>query len=129
MACKFEGKEMYPSLFLQCCWSIHFKVVRLGKNAHSKQRKATPTQTAVSRQVYVRALIVQHQYSVFFQEMVWYGPTSETAWMQRRQKNWLKYTNFTELKKIISRIYPNCSNDSFSYFQVFQISLLFGLFH
>ena len=24
--------------------------------------------------------------------------------MQRRQKNWLKYTDFTELKKITSRI-------------------------
>jgi len=39
--------------------------------------------------------------------MVWYGPTSETVWMQRRQKNWLKYTDFsfTELKKITSRFY------------------------
>jgi len=27
--------------------------------------------------------------------MVWYGPTSETARMQRRQKNWLKYIDFT----------------------------------
>jgi len=25
--------------------------------------------------------------------------------MQGRQKNWLKYTDFTELKKITSRIY------------------------
>jgi len=46
--------------------------------------------------------MVQHLYSVFFQYMVWYGPTSETAWIQRRQKNWLKYTDFTELKKITS---------------------------
>jgi len=31
---------------------------------------------------------------VFFQHMVWYGPTSETAWMQRRQKNRLKYSPY-----------------------------------
>jgi len=42
--------------------------------------------------------------------MIWYGPTSETAWMQRRKKNWLKYADFTELKKTTSRIYSNCSN-------------------
>jgi len=46
MAFKFEGKEMYPIFgFAKCCWSIHSDVARLGKNAHSKQRKATPTQT------------------------------------------------------------------------------------
>jgi len=45
MAFKFEGKEMCPIfVFAKYCWSIHFKVVRLGKLAHSKQRKATPTQ-------------------------------------------------------------------------------------
>jgi len=46
MAFKFEGKEMYPIfVFAKCCWSVYSKVVRIGKNAHSKQRKATPTQT------------------------------------------------------------------------------------
>jgi len=40
--------------------------VRLGKQALSKLRKATPTQTTISRQVYVHARLVQHQYSVFF---------------------------------------------------------------
>jgi len=46
MALKFEGKELYPIfVFAKCCWSIHSKVVRLGKNAYSKQRKATHTQT------------------------------------------------------------------------------------
>ena len=52
--------------------------------------------------------------------MVWYGPTSETAWMQRRQKNWLKYTDFAEQKKIISRIYLNCSNYSSLFFKFFK---------
>ena len=45
------------------------------------------TNSAVSRQVYLHDLLVQHLYGVFFQYMVWYGPTSETALMQRRQKN------------------------------------------
>jgi len=46
MALKSESKEMYPIfVFAKCCWSIHSKVVRLGKHAHSKQKKATPTQT------------------------------------------------------------------------------------
>jgi len=38
---------MYPiSLcFRKLLLPIHFKVVKLSKNAHSKQRKATPTQT------------------------------------------------------------------------------------
>jgi len=65
MAFKFEEKEMYPIfVFAKCCWSIHSKVVRLGKNAHSKQRKANLTQTEVSCQIYVHAILVQHLYSV-----------------------------------------------------------------
>jgi len=69
VAFKFEGKEMYPIfVFAKCCWSIHSKVVRLGKNARSKQRKATPTQTL---QFHVKfwslcRFPVQHLYSVFF---------------------------------------------------------------
>jgi len=44
MAFKFEVNEMHPILvFAKCCWSIHFKVIRPGKSAHSKHRKATPT--------------------------------------------------------------------------------------
>jgi len=41
MALKFEVKEIYPIfVFAKCCWSM----VRLGKNAHIKQKKVTPTQ-------------------------------------------------------------------------------------
>jgi len=44
MAFQIEGKEMYPIfVFVKCCWSIHSRVVRLGKHAHRKQRKATRT--------------------------------------------------------------------------------------
>jgi len=39
------------------------------------------TTSAVSCQVHVHALLVQHLYSVFYQHMVWYGPTSERGWV------------------------------------------------
>ena len=57
--------------------------MRTAEKSHSH------TNSAGSHQVYVDALLVQHLYrpSVFFQHMFWYGPTSETDWMQRRQKN------------------------------------------
>jgi len=61
MAFKIEGKEMYPIfVFAMCCWSVHSKVLRLGKHAHSKQKKHSHTNSAVSRQVYVHVLLVQH---------------------------------------------------------------------
>jgi len=65
-----------------------------------------------SRSGFPIATLVQHLYSAFFQYIVWHGSTSETAWMQRRQKNWLKSTAFTELKKITSRMYWKCTNYS-----------------
>ena len=49
--------------FRKCCWSNHSKGVRLDKHAHSKQRKPLPQNSAVLRQVYVHALVVQHLYS------------------------------------------------------------------
>ena len=49
-------------------------------------------------------------YRVFFRHIVWYGPSSETARMQRKQKKWLNNTEFAELNKINGRIYSNCSN-------------------
>jgi len=43
MAFKFGGKEMYLIFaFAKCCWSTDSRVVRLGKHAHSKQRKTLP---------------------------------------------------------------------------------------
>jgi len=79
---------MYPIfVFAKCCWSIH-SIFLLSKHAHSKQRKATPTQTL---QFHVKlsarsASSGSTVYSVFFQHIVWYGPTSETAWMQKAEK-------------------------------------------
>jgi len=58
---------MYPIfIFAKRCWSIHSTVVRLGKNARSKQRKATPKQTAVSRHVYVHGLLAENYIAHFF---------------------------------------------------------------
>jgi len=46
MAVKIEGKEVHPIfVFAKCCWSVQSQVVKLGKHAHSEQRKTTPTQT------------------------------------------------------------------------------------
>jgi len=37
---------MYLSfVFTKCCWSIDSRVAWLGKHAHNKQRKTTPTLT------------------------------------------------------------------------------------
>jgi len=36
-------KNVTHFCFRKCCWSIHSKVARLDKHAHSKQRKATTT--------------------------------------------------------------------------------------
>jgi len=60
--------------------------------------------------------------------MVLYGPTLETVRMQRRQKSWLKSTDFTELKKIASRIYSNCPI-VLLFFSSPANLLLFILFH
>jgi len=38
MSLKIKGKEMYPIFVFANFWSICSKVVRLGKNAHNKQR-------------------------------------------------------------------------------------------
>jgi len=45
MPFKFEGKEMYPIFVFANFWTIRSQVVRLGKNAHSKQKKNISTQT------------------------------------------------------------------------------------
>jgi len=78
MAFKSEGKECTPSLFLQ---SVVGQTTPNGKAqqecARQTEKSHSHTNSAVSRHVYVHALLVQHLYrpSVFFQHMVWYGPT------------------------------------------------------
>jgi len=47
-------------VFAKWCWSVNSKVAKLSKNAHSKQKSHSHTNSAVSREVYVHALLVQH---------------------------------------------------------------------
>jgi len=103
-------------VFAKFGWSIHFKVIRLDKHTHNNQKNHSHTTSAVSRQVSVHVLAGSASIKCIFST---YGPTSETVWMERRQK----YPDFTELKKITSRVYSNCSN--YSVFQVLQNRLLF----
>jgi len=44
MAFEFEGKEMHPIfVFAKCWWSIHSKVVRLGKQAQQREKSHSHT--------------------------------------------------------------------------------------
>ena len=88
--------------------------------AQQTEKNYFHTNSAVSCQVYVHALLVQHLQSVFFQHMIWFGPKSGKVSMQRNQKNWLKYTDCAELKKITIRIYSNCSIYSSPFFKSFK---------
>jgi len=53
----------------------------------ANREKPLPHNFAVSRQVYVHASSASMECRLFLQHMAWYGPTSCTVWMQRRQKN------------------------------------------
>jgi len=73
MPFKIESKEMYP-VFVSAkyCWSIHTKVVRLGKHVHSKQKSHSYTNSSVLGQAYVHALLVQHLECIFsIYDLVW----------------------------------------------------------
>jgi len=113
---------MFPIfLFAKRCWSIHSTVVRLGKNAHSKQRKASPKLTAVSRQVYVHGLLVEHYTVCFFN--IWFGVVQhqkQLRYRESRQIDW-NISIYTKLKKITSKIYSNFPN----YYSLFFKSLKF----
>ena len=117
-----SGQRNVPNLFLRKVLLVNLLQSDKAwqESAQQAEKSYTHTHSAVSRQVYVHALLVQHLYSVFFQYIVWHGPTSESASIQRRQKIWLKYTDFTDLKKITSRTHSNCSNYSFLYFKSFK---------
>jgi len=65
MALKFEGKEMYSIfVFAKCYWSI------LGKNAHSKPRNATPTQTM---QFLVKFMYMSCYFSIYIVYIIVFG--------------------------------------------------------
>jgi len=54
---------------------------------------------------------VQHVFCVLFQHLVWSNIRNSLD-AEKAEKLIKKYTDFTELKKITSRIYSNCSNYS-----------------
>ena len=73
MAFKIEGKEIHPIfVFAKCCWSVHSAVVRLGKHAHSKQRKTIPTQTV---QFHFKFMCMPGQFSIYIVHFfnIWFG--------------------------------------------------------
>ena len=113
MAFKFERKEMYPIfVFAKCCWSIHSKVVRFGKHAHSKQRKATPTQTLQFHVKFTQptcpasSASIQCIFSTY--GLVWSNIRNSLD--AEKAEKLVKIYRFTELKKITSRLYSNCSS-------------------
>jgi len=107
-------KKCTPCLFSQKVFLVNS--LQCGKAcqecSEQQEKNHSHTNSAVSRQVYVHALLVQYRYTVFIQHTVRCGPTSETAWMRRRQNNLYIYIDFTELKKIASGIHSNFSNYS-----------------
>ena len=88
--------------------------------AQQTEKNHSHTNSAVSRQVYMHALLVQHLQSVFLQYMIWYVPKSEKVHVQKRQKNWWKYTDCAELKKITIKSCSNCSIYSSLFFKFFK---------
>ena len=74
MAFKSEGKEMYPIVvFAKCCWSIHSKVVRLGKHVHSKKKSNSHTNSAISLQFYVAYMPCYFNIYIVYFFNIWFG--------------------------------------------------------
>jgi len=90
MAFKSEGKKCTPSLFSQSVVD-QFTAKWYGLASMQIAHREKPLPHKLCRftlsSCSLHALLVQHLCSVFFQHMVWYVPTLETVWMQRRQKN------------------------------------------
>jgi len=64
---------MHPILvFAKCCWSTHYKLATLGKNAQSKQRKAVPTQTL---QFHVKFVYMPCKFKIYLVHFfnMWFG--------------------------------------------------------
>ena len=72
MAFKFEGKEMNPIFVFAKCWLMHSLVAMLSKNANSKERKATPTQTL---QFHVKFMYMPCWFSIYIVYFfnIWFG--------------------------------------------------------
>jgi len=89
MAFEIEGKEMYPIfVFAKCCLTVHSQSGMAWQEcAQQTEKSHSHTNSEVSCQVCV-CPASSASIECIFQHMVLYVPTSETVWMQRRQKNW-----------------------------------------
>jgi len=71
MAFKFEGERNITHLRFRKVLLVNGKAWQ--ERAHQTEKSHSHTTSAVSRQVYIHAQLVQHLHSVFFQHTVWYG--------------------------------------------------------
>ena len=101
----------FAASFLKAFGNVNVKHLKI------PEKHRGPHETP-SRAACLRPLI----YVVYFFNiwLVW-SNIRNSSWMQERQKNLLKYSDFTELKKITNRIYSICSN----YFSLFFKSFKF----
>ena len=121
MAFKIEGKEMNPIfVFTKCCWSVHSYVVKLGNHAHSKKRRTIPHKlcsfTSSLCACPASSASIECIFSIYY--LVWSKIRKFIC--REGRKKWLKYTEWSELKKITIRIYSYCSIYSSLFFMSFQ---------
>ena len=120
MAFKFQSKEMYPSfVFAKCCWSIHSKGLARTRTANREKplpyklrsfKSSSYTYPASSTSIWCI-------FSIY--GLVWSNIGNSLD--AEKQKNWFKYTDFTELKKITGRINSNTSNFSSLFFKSIKL--------
>ena len=120
---KLRIKKCTPSLFSHSSVG-EFTSKWLGKDAHNKQRKVTPTLPLWFHMTFMWMPCSLSIYRVRFFNIWFNGPTSERVWMQRRHKSLLKYIYwFYRAEKVNSRI---CLNSrrwiqfSGDYFNIFD---------
>ena len=125
---------MYPIfVFAKCNWSAHSKVVKLGKNAHCKQRKATPTQTLQFHVTFMQMpcqFITYCIWSIFsIYGLVWFNISNSSKGKKAEKLikiyrfNKAEEDNQQNLLKLFELLGLLC------FLQVLHMSLLFVLFH
>ena len=82
--------------------ALRVRDVRLGNNVHSKQRKATPTQT---QQFHVKFMYMPCWFSIyivyFFNIWVWYGSSIRNSLHTEKAEKWIKTYRFYRAKENI----------------------------
>ena len=111
---------MYPSfVFAKCCWSIHSK--GLARTRTANREKPLPYKlrsfTSSSYTYPASSTSIWCIFSIY--GLVWSNIGNSLD--AEKQKNWFKYTDFTELKKITGRINSNTSNFSSLFFKSIKL--------